>query len=157
MPLVHGKITKWGATDAETRLVYQEPSNPIMQGLWTLEHRVSEAHDWTQNYCFGMIEFWPGDYEVMNFQTSTRRSVWFTYTVVCLKMILDEKLDDITGAVFLTDATLKRKIFDKTETLAECTTEEQRVSVLKDFFGIGLSKREQAGIKGSSTELKGGK
>ena len=155
MPLVHGQVSKWGATDAEMRLIYQEPSNPIVQGIWILEHRISESHEWTPNYCFGMTEFFPRDYEVMSFATSTRNTSWFTYQIICLRMILDEDLDDITGAVILSDSTLKRRVHDNIEILTECATEQQRVNVLTDYFGIKLSDREQAAIKGTVTELKG--
>jgi hypothetical protein len=156
MPLVDGQTSKWGATDAETRLIYREPINPVVQGLWTLEHRISEAHDWTPSYCFGLTEFMPGDFEVMNFATSSRKTSWFTYDIVCLKMILDGEKDDITGALILSGSTLKRRIFEKSEILVECNSEDQRVGVLKEYFGINLSSRERAGIKSLVTELKGG-
>jgi len=154
MILVHGQISKWGATDAETKLVCRDPKNHVVQGLWTLEHRISTAHAWTPSYCFGLTEFLPQDFEVMNFATSTRRTSWFTYDIVCQKMILDEEKDDITGALILSGSTLKRRIFEKSETLAECASEDQRVAALKEHFGICLSNRERAGIKGLVTELK---
>jgi len=72
-----------------------------------------------------------------------------------MKMLLDEEKDDITGIVVLTDKIVKRRVQDKSEILAECTTEEQRVAALKEHFGIVLSREEQAGIKGTAGELKG--
>lgn len=71
-------------------------------------------------------------------------------------MILDEEKDDITGVLILSGSTLKRRILGDTETLAKCANEDQRAVVLKDHFGISLSRRERSGIKGMVTELKGG-
>jgi arylamine N-acetyltransferase len=127
----------------------------MVQGLWFYEHRISESHPWTPIYCFGMTEFLPNDFQVMSFAVSASRASWFTYKVLCMKMLLDEKKDDITGIVVLTDKIVKRRVQDKSEILAECTTEEQRVAALKEHFGIVLSGEEQAGIKGTAGELRG--
>ncbi len=153
--LSHGEVVKWGITDAETRLVYQEPSNPLIQGLWTLEHRNSTSEEWSPKYCFGMTEFLPNDFEVMNYATSTRRTVIFTYRLMCMKMILDENVGDITGALTLSGSTLKKRIHAKSEVIIDCGTEQQRVAILKEHFGISLSPKEQAGIKGTVAELTG--
>lgn len=156
LPLVDGHISKWGATETELRLIYREPTNSVVQGMWIFESRISNQHEWTPNYCFGLTEFLPQDFEVMNYATSTRRTSWFTFDIICLKMILDEEKDDIVGALFLSGSTLKRRRFGTTETIAECANEDQRASVLKEHFGISLSPRERSGIKGMVTELKGG-
>jgi len=153
---VHGQIAKWGATETELRLVYQEPRHQIVQGIWTYESRISEYHDWTSNYCFGLTEFSPQDFEVMSYATSTRRTSWFTFEIVCQKMIMDEEKDDIVGAVILSGSRLKRRILGLTETIAECVSEHERVALLQEYFGITLSRRERNGIKGMVTELKGG-
>lgn len=71
-------------------------------------------------------------------------------------MILDEEKDDIIGILFLSGSTLKRRRFGTTQTITECANEDQRASVLKEHFGICLSRRERSGIKGMVTELKGG-
>ena len=156
LPLVNGQISKWGATETELRLVYQEPRNPAVQGIWTFESRISEYHDWTSNYCFGLTEFSPEDFEVMSYATSTRRTSWFTFEIVCQKMIMDQEKDDIIGAVILSGSRLKRRILGLTETMAECASEHERAAVLQEYFGITLSRRERSGIKGMVTELKGG-
>jgi arylamine N-acetyltransferase len=153
---VDGYISKWGATETDLRLIYREPTNSVVQGMWIFESRISNQHDWTPNYCFGLTEFLPQDFEVMNYATSTRRTSWFTFDIICLKMILDEEKDDIIGILFLSGSTLKRRRFGTTETIAECADEDQRASVLKEHFGISLSPRERSGIKGMVTELKGG-
>lgn len=156
MPLVHEHVSYWGATKTELRLIYKEPTNPIVQGTWTFESRISEEYGWAPNYSFGLTEFLPQDFEVMNYATSIRRTSWFTSDIICLKMILDDEKDDIIGALILSGSTLKRRKYGDSETLAECVSEDQRAAVLKDHFGINLSRRERDGIRGLVTELKWG-
>jgi arylamine N-acetyltransferase len=155
MPLSQGQISKWGATKAETRLTYEENANQIVQGLWTLEHRISESQDWVPIYHFGMTEFLPQDFETMNFATSNRKTSFFTYKILCLNLIYDEDVDDITGALILNGGELKRRIYENSEILIDCKTEKERVGVLKEHFGIILSEREKAAIRSTVTELTG--
>jgi arylamine N-acetyltransferase len=155
LPLVHEQVSKWGATETELRLIYREPTNSVVQGMWVFESRISNQHDWTPNYSFGLTEFLPQDFEVMNYATSTRRTSWFTFDIICLRHILDEERGDMIGALFLSGSLLKRRMFGHTETIAECANEDQRVGILKDHFGINLSRQERSGIKGMVTELKG--
>jgi arylamine N-acetyltransferase len=136
--------------------MYREPSNPIVQGIWTFESRISSQHDWAPNYGFGLTEFLPQDFEIMSYATSTRRTSWFTFEIICLKMILDDEKDEIGGVLILSASTLKRRILGNTEIIAECANESQRVALLKDHFGISLSSRARDGIRGLVTELKGG-
>jgi hypothetical protein len=89
----------------------------------------------------------------MSYATSTRRSVWFTYKIVCMKLILDEEKGDIIGAWTLEDRTFKKRIRDRKEILAECSTEEERISGLEKYFGIVLTRKEQESIKGTVTSL----
>jgi len=154
LPLTNGLITRWGATSAEMRLIYQDPKTSFVQGLWIYEHRISNSAEWKPVYCFGMTEFFQKDFEVMNHAVSTRRSVFFTQQIICVKMIFDEVVDDITGIISLTEKTLKRRIQADSEVLAECLSEDERVMILKDYFGISLSAKERAGIKGTVAEIK---
>lgn len=52
MPLIDGHVSKWGATEAETRVTYKQGSKPWVQGLWTYQHRNSPKDTWTQIYHF---------------------------------------------------------------------------------------------------------
>jgi len=100
-----------------------------------------------------MTEFTAKDFDVMNYSTSNRKSCFFTYKIICMKSILDEEAGDIIGALILEDQTLKKRIRDKTEILAEFSTEEERVTGLKKYFGFTLTEREKASIKGTVTSL----
>ena len=61
------------------------------QKLWEYSYRNGEDQDWTPAYCFTETEFMPEDYTVMSHYTSTSKASWFTYAVVCVKMVLGEK------------------------------------------------------------------
>lgn len=102
-----------------------------------------------------MTEFTPADFEVMNYATSTRRTSWFTQKIVCMKMIRDAEKDDIVGAYILNGSTFKKRVQTNSEDLVDCVTEARRVQALKEYFGIELSAREQAAIRGTVTELTG--
>lgn len=154
MPLEHNHVAKWGITEATNRLIFQEPSHPILQGNWRLQHRISETSDWTSLYVFNLIEFFRGDFEVMNFTTSTKPTSFFTYYMMCVKMIIDENVDDIVGILSLEGGRVKRRIGAVTEELVQCKTEEERVAALRTYFGITLSRSEIEGIRGIVTELK---
>jgi hypothetical protein len=43
----------------------------------------------------------------------------------------------------------------KTRVVKVCETEEERVEVLREFFGILLNEEEIGGVKGRNVELKG--
>ena len=100
-----------------------------------------------------MTEFLPQDFEIMNYATSSRKTSFFTYKIICLKLSLDEDEDDIIGTLILTDRTLKKRIQDRTEVLAEFVSEDERIMGLKKYFGVVLTEKEQASIKGTVAEL----
>ena len=60
------------------------------QKLWQYEIRHSSTDPWVPAYAFSEMEFTPRDFEMMNYFTSTHRTSWFTYLVVCVRIILEE-------------------------------------------------------------------
>lgn len=90
----------------------------------------------------------------MNYATSNSRTSWFTSQVICQRMILDKSVDDITGAIFILDKVLKKRVQGRSETLATFSNEIERLQKLVEFFGLELSKLEQAGIAGTVSEIK---
>jgi len=121
--------------------------------MWLLQHRISEEHDWKPLYSFGMTEFYPKDFGVMNYATSTRKGCIFTQKIIVARMLLDEDGGDIVGTVLLDGARFKRRIGSETEEVKICESDDERVDGLRDLFGIDLSEREVEGIKGTVTEL----
>ncbi|PNS16906.1 Translation initiation factor IF-2 [Sphaceloma murrayae] len=59
----------------------------------------------------------------------------------------------ITGKLILVDDTLKINEGGRTRTLQVCATEEERLAVLRDEFGITVQESEKRSITGSPIEL----
>lgn len=155
LPLVNGLVSKWGATNSEMRLQYTKPSNPMVQGVWLYQHRKSPESDWTPMYSFTLTEFFPPDFERMNFAVSTKRASMFTQRIICTRFCPDDENGDIEGRVVLADTKWSLRKKDGVLLEGECAGEAQRIDVLKRWFDVELSTQEQAGIKGTVCELKG--
>jgi hypothetical protein len=100
-----------------------------------------------------MTEFSRNDFEVMNFAISSQRTSWFTYKIMCMKMLLHDQSKEIVGILALTDKTLKKRVQEDSETLAECSSEEERIELLEKHFGVVLSQKDRDGIRGTMSEL----
>src|ERR1700761_1217223 len=73
------------------------PNTDPDQRAWIFQSRGEPDGPWLTNYCFTELEFLPGDFEVMNFNTSKSRTNWFTNKIVCSKFLLDEKGEEVVG------------------------------------------------------------
>jgi arylamine N-acetyltransferase len=121
------------------------------QKLWLYQHRNGVDQPWLPTYAFSEMEFTPSDFAMMNYFTSTHRSSWFTYSVVCVKMILEE--GEIVGDITLVGGDVKKRVRGKSEVLALCKSEEDRLKALEEFLDVKLSSAEREGIRGLPTEL----
>ena len=139
--------------DQEMRLMYDTIPDFTRsnQKLWLYQHRNSKTQEWLPTYAFSEMEFTPGDYQMMNYFTSTHRTSWFTYFIVCVKMIMED--GEIVGDVTLFGSEVKRRVRGKTEVLALCKSEEDRVKALETFLGVKLSSAEIEGVRDMPTEL----
>ncbi|KAK5116820.1 hypothetical protein LTR85_009080 [Meristemomyces frigidus] len=106
-----------------------------------------DDNQWAPAYCFTETEFLPQDYEMMSWFTSTSPRSFFTYSVLCTKMLMDEAGEKIVGDVTLFRDKIARTIGGQRELLRECKTEEDRVEALKEIFGVELMPEEREGIK----------
>lgn len=123
------------------------------QQLWnySVQHDPERNSEWMPCYCFSELVFLPEDFVVMNHYESTARTSWFTYQLVCAKYIMED--GGPVGTVSLNGHVLKRRLHGKSETLVECKTDQERIEVLKEYFGITLSDAERKGIKGMVSAL----
>lgn len=106
---------------------------------------------WVPVYCFTETEFLPQDYETMSWFTSTHPSSFFTRYVTCTKMIMDEAKERIVGNNTLFVGTVRESVGSSRKVVRECTTEDERVQVLKEIFDVSLTEEERNGI---SKDLK---
>lgn len=152
LPLIENEIS-CNVGQQEMRLIHTSIPDFTMssQKLWVYEHRNAVDQPWLPTYAFSEMEFTPRDFTIMNHFTSTHRTSWFTYLIVCVRMILEN--GEIVGDVTLFGNEVKRRIKGKSELLALCTSEEERVNALHEFLGVKLSAAEKDGIHGMITEL----
>jgi arylamine N-acetyltransferase len=124
------------------------------QLLWVYKYRFSASSPWLPAYCFSEIEFLPADFATMNFFVSRSPTSWFTYSVVCLKFLMDEA-EEIVGDVTLFGSDLrKREMGRPSVEVAKIESEEDRVSALETVLGVRLSQAEKEGIGGMVTALR---
>jgi arylamine N-acetyltransferase len=152
LPLIENEVSI-NVGDQEMRLMYDTIPDftRSSQKLWLYQHRNSPTQAWQPTYAFSEMEFTPSDYQMMNYFTSTHRTSWFTYLVVCVKMILED--GEIVGDITLFGSEVKRRVKGKSEVLALCKSERDRVKALDEFLGVELSSAEIEGIKDMPTEL----
>lgn len=146
-----------GVGAQQLRLIHDTIANTTnrnpSQKLWIFQRRHSPADEWLAAYCFTEQEFLPRDYAMMNYYTSTSRTVFFTYAIVVVKMIMEG--EEVVGQVILSGDEVKRRIKGVTEHLVTCKGEGERVEALEKWFGVKLTGEERRGIGGMVTELKG--
>ncbi|KAK3677089.1 hypothetical protein LTR78_003294 [Recurvomyces mirabilis] len=122
--------------------------------LWIMERRSADDRPWTALYCFeDNVCFLPQDFEVMNFFTSTHRTSFFTYRVLCSKYILDDEEERVIGEIVLYENKVTRKIGGERELLATFATESERMAALEKYLGVTLDAAQATGIRGMVTEL----
>lgn len=103
---------------------------------------------YTPTYAFTELEFLPQDYEMMSYFTSTNPACFFTYTLVCTKMLLDPTATKVIGDVTMVNGTVRRNVGKEREVLKVCATEEERVDALREIFGVELTDEEREGLRG---------
>jgi arylamine N-acetyltransferase len=126
------------------------------QRVWVFSHREDEHSAWIDAYAFTEVEFFPEDYEVMNLHTMTQPQSYFTQSVICEKVLLNEETSMPEGVLILHDGELRRRIGAAVDFRRTLETEEQRHGALEEWFGIVLSEEEKRGIWSLATELRGG-
>lgn len=128
------------------------PGTASDQKFWVYEKRNTDQN-WSPCYCFSETEFLEADFKVMNYWTSTCNDSWFTHIPVCLKMLLDESGDKIVGQMHVLKTDFKRRVGEDALVNRELKSEDERIKVLEEEFGIPLSEEERSGIHGRDSEI----
>lgn len=164
IPLIEGStIHNMGTQDA--RLIKDFIPEQTLRGdperkLWIYQCRNGEEKPWMSFYCFSdRVEWMPEDFVISNHFAGHSAESFQTFTVMCIKFLRrrneDKGDDEIFGKRMLVDGVLKENLGGKTKILKECRDEIERLQVLREWFGLTLTEKEIAGIKGYKTELKG--
>ena len=122
------------------------------QSLWQYEICHGDGN-WIPAYCFTETEFFPEDFAMMNYFMSTSRESWFTFHVVCVRMLLDEEGEKIVGDLTLFNDTLKRRLGATSEVVQSLASDDERVAALKEFFNIPVSPAGRDGIRHTISEI----
>ena len=138
----------------------QHPSEPSSEEqdtpeFWIYQIKHTPESDWLPAYCFTETPFIAADFRVMNFATSQGDS-WFRREIVCAKSLLGEGPEGegvVVGELVLAGGRVKKRVGGSGETVCVYGTEGERVEALRDWFGIGLEKREREGIRESIAVL----
>ncbi|KAF9885329.1 DUF1279 super [Aspergillus nanangensis] len=108
--------------------------------LWTYQLQNGPDQPWRSGYSFYEIEFFPRDFEVINFYTSQSPAGVLTNRVLVIRFLREQ--GRICGKVVLNQNEVKKNI-----------GEEERVKILRDYFGIDLTREEQDAIVGRKSAL----
>ena len=152
LPLVENEISI-NVGSQEMRLMHDTIPDFTRPGqkLWLYQYRHEADQPWLPAYAFSEMEFTPSDFMMMNYFTSTHCTSWFTYLIVCVKMVLED--EQIVGDITLAGNEVKKRIRGESTVLALCSSEEERLKALDEFFEVRLSSAERDGIKGMITEI----
>ncbi|GAM42511.1 hypothetical protein TCE0_044f16557 [Talaromyces pinophilus] len=120
--------------------------------LWQYEIRNGDA-EWISAYCFTEAEFTPDDFTIINYYMSTSRDSWFTFYVVCVRMLLDEAGENIVGDLTMFGTSLKRRIGATSEVIQTFTSDEERVAALEKMFNIRIGTADRDSIRNTVAEI----
>ncbi|CEL06048.1 hypothetical protein ASPCAL07159 [Aspergillus calidoustus] len=124
------------------------------QTVWIYQARNDPQSPWIAQYSFSEVEFLFQDFGMMNFFTSTSRSILFTQKLACTRVILDENGVEPAGIYILAGKEVKRVLRGKTETVQVLNTEEDRVRALEKYFDMHFHEHEVEGVRGLSSEIR---
>lgn len=140
----------------EVRLRWDSPPENENQNLklWIYERRIGEDSAWVPGYCFPEgLETLPADFNIMNHFTSTSRTSFFTYQVICSKFLLSEDGENIVGDITVNKNECHRRTRGKKESLAIFRSEDERIQGLNQYLGLQLSEAQKSGITGMVSSL----
>ena len=93
------------------------------------------------------------DFDMMNWYTMTSPRSWFTHKILVGRMILDTQTEEIIGDMTLFERILRKRIHGKVTLEVECKSENERLDLLQEHFGIKLRDCERKGIRGKEPEI----
>ncbi|GKT50697.1 arylamine N-acetyltransferase 2 [Colletotrichum spaethianum] len=137
------------------KLVYEklEQNTDPDQRMWVYSSTDTADGPFRQRNCFTEQEFFPEDFEIMNYAVMKKPTSYFVKTVLCMRTIMNPETKKAEGTIVLHKDEVKRKIGDKVELLETLKNEEERVKAIEKYFFIALTPAEQKAIKGMPQEL----
>jgi hypothetical protein len=139
----------------EVRLIYGNMSKQtrLEQKLWTYEYRNGPEKDWNAFYCFGELEFFQDDFEVLNTFTSweayEKGNMWVVKFLRGGEIeglaIEDGELGNetegavsVVGKLMFVNDMVKLNLGGKTRVIDSFRSESERLRGLKKWFSIPI-------------------
>lgn len=123
---------------------------------WMYQCRNGPEKPWMDFYVFtDLVEWQRADFDISNFFTSSAANHQ-PKRVLVIKFLRREGEDgeqEVFGKRMLVNGTVKENTGGRTKLVKECRNEEERLVILRKWFGIGVTKEEEEAIKGLVSEL----
>lgn len=98
------------------------------------------------------MEWLPIDFEIIVTGINQLGAGWFKSLVICFRIILEDEKP--VGWLLMLHDEVRRYYKGKLTVLQKLYSEDERVELLRDQFGVVLSGEEVREIKGTAGELK---
>lgn len=150
LPIIDGHVSR-GLGSQEVRL-RRSPlpgaiAPPNLSALfWHYEFRNGADAPWNTSYAFTELEFDEADLEMSSHWASTHPRSYFGTTLVVVKFLRQPYEEHIYGKAMLVNGDVKINEGGRTRVVASCSTEEERMTQLRDVFGITLTEEQREGI-----------
>lgn len=136
--------------------------------LWIYQYRNDAQQEWNSFYSFCEVEFFQEDFEVQNWWTSAK--TLHRWTVLVVRFLRqgepikypeddvwrqDKDADiNVVGKVMLVNNVVKVNTGGKTQVVHQFNSEAERLTALREYFGILLTTDEEQSIDGWDMALE---
>ncbi|KAF9775893.1 hypothetical protein IL306_005981 [Fusarium sp. DS 682] len=133
------------------------------QKVWIYEYRSHDAGEWIPQWCFMDFEVFPEDIKVMNMSPSKSPSSFFTFKILAVQFTSEkedysdgkardlEKLGGVVDGAFIIDGNICRyRKGGEVKWEKTFKSEDERLEVLRKYFGIELTEENQRAIRGTA-------
>lgn len=148
---------------ARSKLVYQRLDQYLSDSkAWVYMFRTDDNADWMALYCFTETEILPSDIAGLNYSPWLSPYIHFTQKVVCVRQTTEREVDDpglasgeaidqgeLDGSLIIDHDKFKWRRHGETVLSRDLASEEDRLDVLRRYFGIDLDIEDQQAIVGT--------
>lgn len=157
-PVLHNSIGTQEIRLERGRIPGMRAPESSGQAFWIYQYRNAGDQPWHAAFCFTETEFLERDLEVLNWYTSRDPRCFQTFTLLVVKFLMrggeEGGKGEVYGKLMLVNDEVKGNLGGKTRLVKKCETEEERVQVLKDMFGMTLTREQREAIAGRAAEIK---
>ncbi|KAK4040296.1 hypothetical protein C8A01DRAFT_46365 [Parachaetomium inaequale] len=164
MPLVEGQVHHNSIGTQEVRFVRGFIPGQRFRGegaerMWVYQVRNGREREWVDFFAFhDRFEFTEADFGGISWYMSQAKESHQTWTPLAIRFVRGVGEDGrakVVGKVMMAKGVVKENLTGRTRLVKVCTTEAERVEVLREMFGICLTPEEVESIRGRPGELVG--